>query len=242
MENCGRKIEDEEAREYLKRSKGIGRPATRAAIIERLLKTGYIERKKKVLVPTDKGMSAIDAITIEDIKSPILTADWEKALDVIEASNPADSVQELKKFIASIHQTTAKWCEEMKENKVESTGQAGIDVDCPMCGLPMVEGKDNYYCSGYKNGCKMSISKTISGKTISKTMVKTLVEKGKTSKLKGFKSKQGKTFEAKLVLADGYKCPTCNLIQKKGKCYKCGGDLVPDARKIVTLEFDNGKK
>ena len=242
MENCGRKVEDEEAREYLKKSKGIGRPATRAAIVERLISTGYIERKKKALVPTDKGMSAIDAITIEEIKSPILTADWEKALDIIELSSPADSVQELKKFIASIHSTTKKWCDEMRENKVESTGKEGIGVLCPMCGSPMVEGKDNYYCSGYKNGCKMSISKTISGKNISKTMVKNLMEKGRTSKLKGFKSKSGKTFDAMLVLSDGYKCPNCNLIQKKGKCYKCGGELVPAARKIVTLEFENGKK
>lgn len=242
MENCGRRVEDEEAKEYLKKSKGIGRPATRAAIVERLISTGYIERKKKALVPTDKGMSAIDAITIEDIKSPILTADWEKALDVIELSNPADSVQELRKFIASIHSTTKKWCDEMRENKVEATGKEGIGVQCPMCGSPMVEGKENYYCSGYKNGCKMSISKNISGKNISKTMVKSLVEKGRTSKLKGFKSKNGKTFDAVLVLTDGYRCPACNLIQKKGKCYKCGGDLVPDTRKIVTLEFDNGKK
>ena len=88
----------------------------------------------------------------------------------------------------------------------------------------------------------MSISKTISGKNISKTMVKNLMEKGRTSKLKGFKSKSGKTFDAMLVLSDGYKCPNCNLIQKKGKCYKCGGELVPAARKIVTLEFENGKK
>ena len=242
MENCGKKVEDEEAREYLKKSKGIGRPATRAAIVERLISTGYIERKKKALVPTDKGMSAIDAITIEEIKSPILTADWEKALDVIELSPPAESVQELKKFVASIHSTTAKWCEEMKQNKVASTGQADIGVICPMCGSPMVEGKDNYYCSNYKNGCKMSISKTISGKNISKTMVKNLVEKGKTSKLKGFKSKNGKTFDARLVLSDGYKCPNCNLIQGNGKCYKCGSELVPANRKIVTLEFDNGKK
>lgn len=242
MENCGRKVDDEEAREYLKKSKGIGRPATRAAIVERLISTGYIERKKKALVPTDKGMSAIDAITINEIKSPLLTADWEKALDVIELSSPAESVQELKKFIASIHSTTAKWCDEMRANKVETTGKSSIDVTCPMCGSPLVEGKENYYCSNYKNGCKMSISKNINGKSISKTMVKNLVEKGRTAKLKGFKSKGGKVFDASLVLVDAYKCPNCNLIQKSGKCYKCGGELVPANRKIVTMEFDNGKK
>lgn len=242
MENCGRKMDDAEAREYLKRSKGIGRPATRAALVERLIKAGYIERKKKQLVPTDKGMSTIAAITIDEIKSPILTAEWERSLDVIEHSDPAESISELRKFITSIHQTAEKWCKEMQEHKVESSG-GGSDIGarCPVCGMPLAEGRDNFYCSGYKEGCKFSVKKTIAGKTVTKAMVKTLVSKGETSKLRGFKSSKGKAFEAKLKLAPAFTCPDCGMLQPEGKCYKCGKTLIPANGKIVTFAFDNKK-
>ena len=241
MENCGRKVEDAEAKEYLKKSKGIGRPATRAALVERLIKADYIERKSKSLVPTEKGMQTIDLITIDEIKSPLLTADWERSLDVIESSTPADSLNELRSFITSIHETARKWCGELQANKVQQTGRSSdIGVLCPVCGKPLIEGKDNYYCSGYKDGCKFSVRKVIAGKSISKAMVKVLVTKGVTSTYKGFKSGKGKNFDAKLMLVDAVKCSSCGAVQNPGeKCYKCGGKLVPDndGRKLVGFKF-----
>lgn len=238
MENCGKRVEDEEAKEYLKRSKGIGRPATRAALVERLISTNYIERKKKTLVPTDKGMQAIQDITIDEIKSPLLTADWERALDVIELSNPTESVQELKKFIDSIHTTIEKWCNEMRNNQVEQTGGNDLGIECPSCGMPIVEGKDNYYCLGYKNGCVFSIPKKLSGKTISKTNVKALVKDGHSPIIKGFKGKSGKVFDARLKLVPACKCTSCGAKQAMAdKCYKCGSPVEPVTGQLTKFDF-----
>ena len=244
MENCGRKMEDAEAREYLKKSKGIGRPATRAALVERLVKAGYVERKGKSLIPTDKGMSTIDAIPIDDIKSPLLTADWEKSLDEIESSKPAECIPKLKTFIGSIHGAAKKWCEELREHKIEVAGAGNsndIGAKCPVCGSPLLEGKDNYYCSGYKDGCRFSIRKVIAGKKITRSMAKTLAVKGETDKYKGFKGNSGKVFDAKLKLSPAWRCPSCNTLQPEGTCYKCKGELVPDKCKIVTFKFEAKK-
>ena len=71
---------------------------------------------------------------------------------------------------------------------------------CPLCGKDIIESNKSYYCSGYKEGCKFSIWKTISGKKISKTNAKQLLEKGITTEIKGFKSKSGKQFNAKLQI------------------------------------------
>lgn len=239
MENCGKKVEDKEAKEYLKKSKGIGRPATRAALVERLIKAGFIERKKKLLIPTEKGIETIDSITIEDIKSPLLTADWEKSLDEIEFSSPGDCVGFLRNFLMSINSTVKNWCSTFEANKVEQVGGGNTGVKCPKCGLPLIEGQKNYFCSGYKNGCNTSISKLICGKKISVPMLKELIEKRQTKKLKSFKSAKGKPFDAKLVLLDGYKCTGCGAIQEnKGKCYKCGGSLEPADRFITGFKFE----
>lgn len=241
MENCGKKVDDKEAREYLKRSKGIGRPATRAALVERLISAGYINREKKQLVPTDKGMNTIDAITIDDIKSPVLTADWEKALDEIELSSPSECVKELKKFMISINSSTKNWCDEMKKNRVEQTGGNNLGVSCPVCNMPLAEGKDNYYCTGYKEGCKFTIRKEISGKKITRNMVKTLIEKGETSEIKDFKGK--KPFNAKLILTNAYICPDCKTIQSNDKCYKCGKLLSSDPEmKTIGFKFLERRK
>lgn len=243
MENCGRKMEDEEAKEYLKKSKGIGRPATRAALIEKLINSNYVERHKKQIVPTDKGISAIDAITIDSIKSPILTAEWEKALDEIELSGPAECVKKLQSFISSINTTAADWCTEVKEHKVQQIGGKGTGIYCPDCGSELVDGKDSYFCSRYKDGCKFNIRKVMSGKKISLATAKTILDQGATKPMKGFKSKAGKEFSAKLVLDKACRCLSCDTIQSPGeKCYKCGGMLERIDQSLVRLEFDNSEK
>ena len=91
MENCGKKEEDETVKKYLQKSKGIGRPATRAGIMERLISRNFVSRQGKSIVPTEFGEYVIDIVSIDDIKSPILTAKWEEALDEIESSKPNES-------------------------------------------------------------------------------------------------------------------------------------------------------
>ena len=159
MENCGRKIEDEVAKEYLKKFE-------------------------------NKWLSAI---TIDELKSPILTADWESRLDEIEQANKEESRRLLISFIQDVENKTGEWCSDMQRNKVEKIvsipGDTGIS--CPICGKSIIEGKAkdgkpaNYYCSGYKDGCKFSVRKMINGKTITKSNLKELVEKGKTREIKG---------------------------------------------------------
>ena len=255
MENCGRKIDDEVAKEYLKKSKGIGRPATRAALMERLVRAEFVERRRKQIFPTEKGMRTVDAITIDDLKSPILTADWESRLDEIEQANKEESRKLLISFIRDVENKTGEWCNDMKKNQVEKTvtspGDTGIS--CPICGKAIIEGKAkdgkpaNYYCSGYKDGCKFSVRKSINGKTITKTNLKDLIEKGRTREIKGFVSNKGKEFSAYLVLVDAYVCDECGAVQQPGEtCWKsdCNGALSPDpsGRKLVVFEFPQRKQ
>ena len=86
-----------------------------------------------------------------------------------------------------------------KDYKNEKT----IIGHCPLCGKDILESNKSYYCSGYKDGCKLSICKTIAGKKITKNNVKQLLEKGITTEIKGFKSKSGNQFNAKLQITNG---------------------------------------
>ena len=221
MKNCGRKMEDETAREYLKKSEGIGRPSTRASIMERLINMKFVERKKNTIYPTDKGMSAIASITIEDIKSPILTAKWEQDLDEIENSTPKECVSKLKAFLLSINQKATEWCNEMEKNKVTqiSTNNVEMDVNCPVCGKKMLSFKDGYVCSGYKEGCAFRVPKEFIGKNNS--------------------------FPAMLKLVKAHECISCGAVQSNNPagCYKCGGKLKESETQLtIGLEFSEKKR
>ncbi|MBR5355556.1 MAG: topoisomerase C-terminal repeat-containing protein, partial [Lachnospiraceae bacterium] len=242
MENCGKKMEDEKAKEFLKKSKGIGRPATRDSVVERLINARFVERSNKSLKPTESGINAIRKITIDDIKSPTLTAAWEEQLDTIEQSNKADSLKEFATFIKDIKTTTAKWCEETEAHKVvqkRKSNKYDTGLTCPLCGGTVLRGTDSYYCSNYKEkGCKFQVKYEISSKKISEAVLTQLVEKGRTNILKGFKSKAGSTFNARLTLQDALICNKCNAIQSGNEtCYKCGGELSRDSngRKLVAF-------
>lgn len=247
MKNCGRKMEDETAREYLKKSEGIGRPSTRASIMERLINMSFVERKKNTIYPTEKGMSAIASITIEDIKSPILTAKWEQDLDEIENSTPKECVSKLKAFLLSINQKATEWCNEMEKNKVTqiSTNNVEMDVNCPVCGKKMLNFKDGYVCSGYKEGCAFRVPKKFIGKNISEAVLKELVTKGKTKEISGFKSKSGNSFPAMLKLVKAHECISCGAVQSNNPagCYKCGGKLKESETQLtIGLEFSEKKR
>ena len=201
METAGKFVEDEELRQAMKDS-GLGTPATRAAIIERLLKVGYLERDKKALVPTEKGRALIGLLHESPLASPELTARWEQRLARMEKG-----ADERPRFMSDISAFATTLVEEVRRRegqklplvRLGSNGGPPLGI-CPKCGSPVVETKKSYGCSAWKAGCKFAIWKTISGKQVSATQAKRLLTKSRTGQLKGFKSKDGKPYSAALVL------------------------------------------
>lgn len=197
METAGRQIEDEVLREIMKK-KGIGTPATRAEIIERLVQVGYVVKSKKLLIPTKKGMGVIKHLPIEEVKSPSLTGEWEYRLKLIEeGKEDADSfIKDIEKLTIAAVDTLKKHQKQEITTTVESFGQ------CPNCGSDVVKNKKGYGCSNWRSGCKFQIwDNIICGKRITKANIRQLLKKGETNLIKGFKSeKTGKQFNAKLEL------------------------------------------
>lgn len=180
---------------------GIGTESTRANIIDTLVSRGYIERRKKSIAATDKGIDVIQSLPVEDLKSATLTAGWETRLAEI-----AKGKEDMDVFLKDIEAATRKWCGEITANMrmtKTSASRNSTGLKCPLCGKDIVRHKWGYGCSGYKEGCKFSISQTIAGKKLSDKQVESLVNKGITPKIMGFTSKTGKKFSAKLKLNDG---------------------------------------
>ena len=170
--------------------KGLGTPATRADIIEKLVKDGFVKRDKKKLVPTDDGMKLI-TILPDAVKSPQMTADWENALVLVskgEMSADAfmkgikDMVTELIKIYSSVSEEEKKMFE--SENAIGK---------CPKCGGDVVVGKYGAYCT---EKCGMSLGYAM-GKKLDEDQVKKLLN-GEKIFMKGLKSKKGKTYDAYL--------------------------------------------
>ena len=211
METAGKFVEDEELRQAMKES-GLGTPATRAATIERLLKVGYLQREKKVLVPTEKGRALIGLLGESPLSSPELTARWEERLARMEKG--AGSRMD---FMADINGFASALVEEVRVKEGEKVaapakaarnggGKSGEPLGtCPKCGSPVVETKKSYGCSAWKSGCKFAIWKTVSGKRVSASQARQLLTKGRTGQLKGFKSKAGKPYSAALILDGEHK-------------------------------------
>lgn len=186
MENAGRFVEDEELREQLKEG-GIGTPATRAAIIERLISVGYIKRKGKSLQPTDKGMKLIEIVPPE-LKSPETTGRWEKGLTSIARGKMASErfMQSIQRYVRYIIQESAKVNRgimfeggkpsKLASNKkpVESLGQ------CPLCKRgDILENSKAFYCSNWKAGCKFTSWKSALaayGIEVNKELIKALLK------------------------------------------------------------------
>jgi DNA topoisomerase-3 len=196
METAGKFVEDEELRQAMKES-GLGTPATRAAIIERLIQVGYVEREKKILVPTGKGRALISLLEDSQLSSPELTARWEERLAKME-----QGAEHRPAFMADIKSFATSLVEEVRtmEGKIVSISRTPLGT-CPKCGSPVVETKKAYGCSAWKSsGCDFVIWKQVAGKRLSETQAKQLLTRGRTSQLKGFKSKAGKPYTAALKL------------------------------------------
>src|SRR5438067_9565808 len=195
METAGKDIEDVELREAMKDS-GIGTPATRAAIIERLIDVAYIEREGRALIATDKGIQVIRLLGSHPVTSPELTGDWERRLGLIEQgedSRPA--------FMSDITHFTEKTVQELDKLKDVKYERANLGP-CPICGRDVIENRKGYSCWTKDDpGCGFVIWKRKAGKILPVSVVKELMATGKTAKpVTGFKGRSGRPFRAKLKL------------------------------------------
>ncbi|KAF5051090.1 DNA topoisomerase 3 [anaerobic digester metagenome] len=163
MENAGRFVEDETLKEQMKDS-GLGTPATRAAIIERLISVGYITRKGKNLIPTEKGMQLIQVVP-EELRSPQTTGKWEKGLSSIAKGN-----MEEERFMASIKRYVSFLVEDAIKRKTDivfpEEVKKGIKKGgkslgkCPICkDGDVLENSKAYFCGKWKSGCKFTVWK-----------------------------------------------------------------------------------
>ena len=205
METAGKFVEDEELRQAMKES-GLGTPATRAAIIERLIRVGYVEREKKTLVPTPKGRAVISLLGESTLSSPELTARWEERLAKME-----QGAERRQDFMADINGFVTKLVEEVRATQGErlasppSRDRAPLG-GCPKCGSPVVETRKAYSCSAWKaSGCDFAIWKQVSGKSLSEAQARQLLTKRRTGQLKGFKSRAGKPYAAALMLDEEHR-------------------------------------
>ena len=194
METAGKEIEDDVLRQALKDC-GIGTPATRAAIIETLFKRGYMERCKKSLVPTEKGLALYSVVKTMRIADVAMTGEWEKNLARIERGElPADT------FRREIEAYTREITSELLScDKLFSRRDSGCK--CPKCGT----GSMQFYgkvvrCDNAE--CGLPVFRLKANRTLSDDEIKELLTDGHTKLLKGFKSKQGKSFDA-IVAFDG---------------------------------------
>jgi DNA topoisomerase-3 len=201
MKNAGREIDDEDLASYMKQN-GLGTPATRAAIIERLLQTGYISRVKKSLVPTDKGKALIQSVD-GDLKNVALTASWEQRLkDMQDGKLPINAFEtEIETFVRRILPKVTQQSPTMPavvKNGIGPCPQCKIGVVCP---TPNGAG-----CNRWREGCKFSVWREQYGKKLTDSQIKELVEKGRTKVIKGFKKKDGSgTYDARLIVNEEFK-------------------------------------
>ena len=188
METAGKDIEDDALRQALKDC-GIGTPATRAAIIETLFKRGYMERCKKSLVPTEKGLALYSVVKTMRIADVTMTGEWEKNLARIERGEmPAET------FRREIEAYTREITSELLScDKLFARRDSGCK--CPKCGT----GSMQFYgkvvrCDNAE--CGLPVFRLKANRTLSDDEIKDLLTDGHTKLLKGFKSKQGKNFDA----------------------------------------------
>jgi DNA topoisomerase-3 len=198
METAGKDIEDAELREAMKDS-GIGTPATRAAIIERLIQVGYIEREGRALHATDKGVQVISLLGEHELTSPELTGKWEKRLAEIEHGE--DTRPAFMNDIVKFTTDTVAELDKLKGVKIERANLG----PCPICGRDVIENRKGYSCwSKDDPGCGFVIWKKKANKILPPSVVKELMSTYKTAKpVTGFRGRSGRTFSAKLKLEQG---------------------------------------
>lgn len=239
MESAGKTCEDEALKEALK-EKGLGTPATRASIIEVLIKRNYIQRQKKLLLSTESGRHLISIIADDRLKSAAMTGEWEGKLKKIE-HNAYDPDQ----FMAEIIQFT----QQLKDESTKPLYDTTKFGECPLCQQAIIEGRQGYGCSQWKTGCQFVLWKQIYGLTLTREMASQLLQNGRT--LNAYAIKVDATvFNAQLTLnALGeiaynklQNQPHNDVNDALADCPLCNGKIIETAKAFSCSEWRNGCK
>ena len=187
--------------------KGLGTPATRAATLEKLVSAGFVERKKKQLIPTEKGRNLI-AVLPDNIKSPILTAEWESMLKQVEygelsATSFMDQIADMSRTLVKEHTAPEERFADLFPSS-KGTGHEAVGV-CPRCGTPVYEGKKGFFCDNRE--CSFALWKdnrffSSKKKSITKSVAAALLKEGRISMSGLYSEKTGKTYDAEVILDD----------------------------------------
>ena len=227
MEGAGKLVEDDELRAAME-AKGLGTPATRAAIIEGLIREEYVNREGRELVPTPKAFSllfALHMLHIVELASPELTGEWEHKLKLIEAGKLTR-----EEFMKQINALVKKVVAVIKTGEIPDVVYATVPAPCPKCGGVVQENYRKFQCQK----CDFAIWKVTSGREWSPHEVAELITKRQIGPLTGFRSRQGKPFSAMLRLNDELKvefdfgqseseeAPDFSGQEPLGACPKCG--------------------
>ncbi|MBN2327754.1 MAG: topoisomerase C-terminal repeat-containing protein, partial [Candidatus Omnitrophica bacterium] len=238
MTNPARFVSEDDLKKIFRGDVGLGTQATRAQIIETLLKRSYVVRKKKWLLAADKGCFLIDTLrrfsAASQIASVEETARWEMQLNRI-----AEGGGESEPFLDEIKRFVETAVEEIKA-AAGRMGDKNAANRCPNCGGDIIEGKRGYGCSRWREedgGCKFVIWKVIDGKKITPLMLRNLLTKRRIGPLPGFSSEERGAFSACLHLVqseEGWKVevqaddspPSKTAAKSLGACPDCGGEIV----------------
>jgi DNA topoisomerase-3 len=259
MEGAGKLVDDEKLREAMS-ERGLGTPATRAAIIEGLLNEGYLRREGRDLVPTAKArqlMTLLSGLSVTELTSPELTGEWEHKLKQIEQGGLDRQV--FMREIAQMTQIIVKRAKEYERDTVPGD-YVTLQTPCPKCGSVVKENYRRFACTA----CDFSISKHPGGRTFEPLEVEELLTKREIGPLQGFISKMGRPFAAILRISDEYQlefdfgqheesdnewvdfsghtpvgpCPKCcSHVYEYGMSYVCAKAVGPDK----TCDFRSGK-
>ncbi|CAB4344755.1 unannotated protein [freshwater metagenome] len=242
METAGKLVDDDELREAMKES-GIGTPATRAAIIERLIDVGYIEREGRALVPTEKGMNVIRLLDGHPLTEPALTGEWEHRLGQIQ-----EGTETRKKFMADIKEfavgTITELDTKLKDVKIPRANLG----PCPVCGADIIENRKGYSCWAREDpGCGFVIWKGKVGKQLPAAIARELIATGRTEKqVAGFKGRSGRSFRAKLALQQSeegkWRVEFDEAWAKEGAKTPAAEDATADADAIAEAEAAKAAK
>ena len=233
METAGKQIEDDELRDLMK-ANGIGRPSTRANIIETLFRRKYVERNKKQILPTFMGVCLIDTIQNKLLKSAELTGQWEKQLKEIESGDFSASrfIAQMKVMVddlvaeVRLAKNKAIVSNQPVEVKKAAPAKKGIvGKECPKCKEGrLLKGKTGFGCSRWNEGCQFLLPLKFLDKKISDVQLIRILEKGETALLKGFK-RDGEKVNGQVKLMEDFTLSLKEKVEqpKEGKliCPKC---------------------
>lgn len=198
MENAGKENIPEDAER-----KGLGTPATRAAIIEKLVAAGFVERKGKNLIPTKAGINLVTVLP-EALTSSMLTAEWEQRLCAV-AKGEADPGEFMKGIRSMTRELVQTYSHISEDGQKLFAPEKEVIGNCPRCGKPVYEGKKNFACSD--RSCTFVLWKndrfwTSRKKELTKKMAADLLKKGRTSVRGMWSEKKGAAYDATVILDD----------------------------------------